>query len=102
LVVTNRLAIWCLSSRSQHGAHDLGVCPAATQIATHSAADVVLGWIRVVAQERDGGEDLTGRAEPALQRIVLDECGLDRMQLAVAGQAFNGRDGPIIAGDGER
>src|SRR5690348_851827 len=70
LVVTKRLAMWCLSSRGHYGAHDLGVRPAATEITAHATPDVVFGWIRVVAQECDGGENLTGRAESALQRVV--------------------------------
>src|SRR5437762_1610153 len=94
-VVTNRLAIWRLSGRGQHGADDFGISAAATEIATHPASYVVLGWMGLVAEERDGGEDLAGRAKAALERVVLDERGLDGMQLSVVGQALNGRDGPI-------
>jgi len=31
----------------------------------------------------DGRHDLPGRAEPALEAVVLDEHGLDRVQFAV-------------------
>src|ERR1041385_4166256 len=102
LVVTKRLAIWRLSSHGHHGAYDLRVGAAPTQIAAHSASHVVFGWIPVVAQERDGSEDLTGRTESALQRVVFDERRLDGMQRSVVGEAFNGDDRPIVAGDCQR
>ncbi len=34
----------------------------------------------VLAEQRDGGEDLSGRAEAALQRVVFDERRLHAVQ----------------------
>src|SRR5690606_15348349 len=54
------------------------------------------------ANARDGGHDLAGGAVAALERIVLDERGLHRMErAALAGETFDRRDLPPLGHDGE-
>src|SRR5689334_18311220 len=67
LVVTNLLAIGTRPScDTEHRLHNLRVCPAATQIPAHSVSDLCLGWVRVLVEQRDRGENLPRRAESAL------------------------------------
>ena len=46
----------------------------------------------ILAEQRDGGEDLAGRAEAALERVVLDERGLHGVERVRSADAFDGRD----------
>ena len=50
----------------------------------------------------DAGHDLTRGAIAALERIALDEGGLQRMELPALSQAFNGGDLPPVYEGGER
>src|SRR5450432_282838 len=66
------------SPRRADGRDDVGVRTAATEVAAHVLADLVIGVRAVLRQQRDRAHDLTGRAEAALEGIVLDERGLHR------------------------
>jgi hypothetical protein len=56
-----------------------------------------------LAQQRDRGHDLARRAVAALERVVLHERRLHRMQIAVVGgQPFDRGDLTALAGDCER
>jgi len=46
--------------------------------------------------------DLTGSAVAALERVVLDEGGLERVQLIAVGQALDRHDRRILMRDGQR
>src|SRR5258706_6063890 len=74
----------------QHRVGDPGISPAAAEVSAHAFADA----LRVVAglcfpDQANRTHDLAGRAEPALQAVMRDEGGLDRMQLVPARDAFN-------------
>src|SRR5918996_5618763 len=71
---------------------DVVIAGAATEIALQPLADLVLGRVRIVLQEVDRAHDHAGGAEAALQRVMLAERRLHRVQLAVPGQPLNGRD----------
>ena len=50
------------------------------------------------SDQADRAHDLAGRAEPALQAVMRDESGLDRMQLVAARDALDGEDvGAVMA-----
>ena len=53
-------------------------------------------------EQRDGGENLPGRAEAALERVVLDERRLHGCSASVAPDALDRRDGLVRARRGER
>ena len=62
------------------------------------------GFVEVAAlavDDVDRGHDHAGRAEAALQAVVLAEGLLHGMQLAVLGQALDGRDLGAVAGGGQ-
>ena len=46
----------------------------------------------VFFEERDGGADLAGRAVAALEAVVLEEGGLDGVEVVALGEAFDGGD----------
>ena len=50
----------------------------------------------------DRGAELAGRAVAALERVALDERGLQRVQLVAAGEPLDGRQLRAVVGDGER
>jgi hypothetical protein len=52
--------------------------------------------------QADRAHDLAGRAEPALQAIMRDESGLDRMELIAARDAFDGEDIGAVMADRQR
>ena len=97
-VVTNRLAIGTIPiCRGEHRTHDLWVCAATTEVATHSAPHVCFGRLRVFLEQRDAGENLPWSAESALQRVMVDERLLERVQLVSAPDPLDSRDLPILA-----
>src|SRR6185437_13714095 len=60
------------------------------------SADFLLAGALVDAQQIDRAHHHTGRAEAALQRMVLAEGGLHRMQLIAFGEAFDGGDAGAV------
>src|SRR5258706_1253823 len=82
-------------------AHDVLVAGTAAQIARQAIADLVVGRARTLAQQVDHGHQHAGRAKPALQRVVLAECGLHRMQRLDRAQPLDGLDPLAVGLDGE-
>src|SRR5690349_8219853 len=71
---------------------DVVVARAAADVAVERFADLRLARLRVVLQQVDGRHHHAGGAEAALQAVALAERGLHRVQLAVGGEALDGRD----------
>src|SRR5205085_1333797 len=57
------------------------VAAAPADVAGHGLADLLVGARVPVPDHRDRGHDLAGRAEAALETVVLDERLLHRVQL---------------------
>src|SRR5690606_20256649 len=75
-----------------YGFDNVMISGAAADIALEPFADLLLAGVRLALGQIDRAHDHAGRAEAALQPVVLAERLLHGMQLAVAGQALNGRD----------
>jgi hypothetical protein len=71
---------------------DVLIAGATAEIAGNPLADLALGRLRVVLQQPDRRHDHPGRAETALQPMFFPEAFLQRVQLAVRGEALNRRD----------
>jgi hypothetical protein len=71
---------------------DASVSPAAAEVIVHGFDDLPAAGTGVFQQQTVGGEDHPRGAKSALQSIVLDESRLERVQLAVPGQAFDSDD----------
>ncbi len=84
-----------------HGADDLVVAGAAAQVARQPVADFALAGIGLAFEQRLGRDDEAGRAEAALQRPVLEELALDRMQFAALGNALDRCDRAALGLGGE-
>jgi hypothetical protein len=67
-----------------------GYAPPA-DVPAHLFAHLVVGLRVPLREQPDRGADLAGRAVAALERIVLDERGLNRVQLLAFRQAFDRR-----------
>src|SRR6516225_5800032 len=72
-----------LSGRVANGLDDLHVTGAAAQMPYHGFANFVFGWIRIVFQQRLGGDNEPWGAKPALDCPLLHERCLNRIQGAV-------------------
>src|SRR5687767_285172 len=70
---------------------DIVIAGAAAQIAIEPLPDLPLRGIRLALEQVDRAHDHARRAEAALQRMVLAKGRLHRVQLAVPGQALDGR-----------
>ena len=96
---------------------ELRVVAAAAQMSLHAGLDIVLGRMRILAEQADDAHDHAGRAVTALHRVGLDERGLQGMQPAIAFQPFDrgdlfplcethgrtaGSDGHTVEQDGAR
>src|SRR5664279_5901967 len=86
----------------EHGAPDLRVRATAAEIAAHPAVDVVFSGIGVPLEQRERGHDLAGGAHAALERIVLHEGGLERVELPACGDALDRTDLGALARGGQR
>ena len=72
--------------------HDVGIGAAAADVSTHQFADFV-GALRFAFGDQAGSRaDLARRAIAALERVMVDEGLLQRMQRAFACQTFDGDD----------
>ncbi len=69
---------------------DVLVPGAAAEVAFQGVADLGFGRIRVAVEERVRGHDHAWGAVAALQTVHLPEAHLDRVVLAVLGNAFDG------------
>ncbi|KJF70196.1 hypothetical protein RP75_27750 [Agrobacterium arsenijevicii] len=68
-----------------------------TDIAAHVFADILVSACVTFANTGDGRHDLARRAISALEGIMLDKSGLNRMHHTVGGlQAFDRRDGTAL------
>src|SRR5262245_17448191 len=72
--------------------HDAGVAGAAAQVAGQRLAHVGLARIAVVAQELGERHQHAGRAEAALQAVIVLERLLQRVEHAVGGKPFHRGD----------
>src|SRR5215469_12565860 len=81
----------------------LDSCIGATtaEIAAESVTNLLLRCIGIFIEEGLCGDDETWCAEPALLRIILDECCLHRTQLVALHQAFGGDDRLVLRLDGQ-
>ena len=67
-------------SRSADGVHDEVAAGAAAEIAGDRLADLGVGRVRILVEQRFGGEQDAGRAESALKPVVVPERLLQGMQ----------------------
>src|ERR671939_922110 len=72
--------------------HDVLVAGAAAQVPFDAVADLLLAGVGMALQQPVGRHDHAGRAEATLQAVLFPEPLLQRMQLAIAGQTFDGQD----------
>src|SRR5215471_5865079 len=73
-----------------HRLDDVDVARAAAQVARDRVADLILAGVLVLLQQRAAGHHHAGRAEAALQAVLLHEAFLDRVQLAVLLETLDG------------
>src|SRR5438105_4409601 len=103
--------------RLSYGVDDVRVARAAAQVAAHALPDLDLGQVAPAEapgnvqrgsarpaglrlfNRGDAGHDLPRGTEAALKAVVLDECGLERMQLPIAFQCLDRRDVPTLLHD---
>ena len=77
---------------SPHRRDDVGIRPAPADVARHPFADVIIGLGVAFVDQPDRRADLARRAVAALERIVLDERGLHRVQVFAVAKPFDRRD----------
>src|SRR5262249_3126670 len=78
------------------GGQDVRVRAAAAEVAGHPLPDLVIVDRLALLQQRDGREDLTGSAVAALERVLLQERGLHRVELVASRQALDGGDASAV------
>src|SRR3569832_1719643 len=82
-----------LIARLQDGGDDVGIGSATADVAAHIFSDVIFGFRVSLIHAAYRRQDLSRRAIAALERIMVDEGLLHRMQLAVAGgEPLDGSD----------
>ena len=75
-----------------HRCHDLHVSRAHAQIPRQTLANLLFAGVRVLAQQRVGRHDHSGRAVSALEAVVLDEGLLNGVQRVALRQTLDGGD----------
>src|ERR1041385_8592044 len=80
---------------------DVDVAGAATEVPRDRLADVVLGRLGVLREERAAGHHHARRAEAALQAVLLPEALLDRVELVSLLEPLDGVDLAAVGLDGE-
>src|SRR5262249_50961167 len=83
------------------GVDDGLVAGAAAEVARDRLARFLPRRRRGLAQDLVGAEQHPGRAEPALEALLLPECLLHGVELAVPGEALDRRDLRAVRLDGE-
>src|SRR5437870_4039285 len=83
------------------GLDDVLVAGAAAEIALERAANLLLARRRVLVQQAHRREHHPGRAVAALQRVLLVERLLHRVELAVRGETLDRRDLRAVRLDSE-
>src|SRR5690606_30398 len=81
-----------LARRRVGGIENAGVAGAAAEGVLERDLDIGVGGGGVVVKERRGGHDDGWRAEPGLNRAVLDKRLLERVQLVALREALDGGD----------
>ena len=81
---------------------DVRIGRAAADVAAHELGDVLVAGGVALLDQLDRGHDLPGRAVAALERVVLDERALHRVQLVAVGEPFDRRDRVALGGERER
>src|SRR5712691_4574268 len=87
--------------RVLHGLDDIHVARAAAQVPGDGLADLLLARVLVALEERARGHQHPGRAETALQAVLLGEALLDGMELARLLQALDRGDLRAVGLHGE-
>src|SRR5258708_5318426 len=90
-----------LRGRFANGGHDVLVTGAAAEGAFNAVAHVLFARIWIALEQIAGGHDHPRRAVAALQAVFVPEGLLHDVQLAVRGQAFDGRHLRAVGLDGE-
>src|SRR5690242_6209750 len=97
-----------LSGRSAHrlgrgldGLDDVHVAGAAAEVALEAPPDLLVVRVRVLREQVGRGHDEARRAVAALQAVLVPECLLDRVELAVLGHALDGGEVLALRLDGE-
>src|SRR5947209_856783 len=90
-----------LLSRVFDGLDDVLVAGAAAEVSVEAVAYLFARRVCVAFEELRGGHDHAGRAVAALQAMSLPEPLLNRVQLAVLRESFDGRDARAVGLDGE-
>ena len=80
---------------------DVGIAGAAADIAGEALADLTLRPRALPQDQIARGDQHCRRAIPALQCVVLVKVAAQRLDDRVAGEALDGRDLALVAGDGE-
>src|SRR5690349_16904326 len=91
----------CLGCRGFDRVDDVLVAGATAEIAFEAVPDFLFSRVRIPFEQLSRGHDHAGRAEAALQAVLIPERLLDRMQVAVGGQAFDGGELAPIGLNGE-
>src|SRR5216684_1411802 len=76
--------------------HDVHVAGATAEIAGDRLADLELARVGIRRDQRRGRHHHPGRAEPALQAVLLVESLLYGVELVVLLEALDSRDGHLI------
>src|SRR6266705_1091840 len=79
-----------------HRLHDVEIPGAAAEIPRDRLADLLLARVLVALEERAAGHQHSGRAEAALQRVLLGERFLHRVELATLLQALDRGDAAAV------
>src|SRR5439155_12827709 len=89
------------AGRGEDGLDDVVVAGAAAQVPLEALADVGLGRVGVLLQERHRRHHHAGGAVAALEAVVLVEGLLHRVEVPVGGQALDGGDAGAVGLHGE-
>src|SRR5262249_41214549 len=84
------------------GGLDAMIGAAAAEIAAHAQFDLFGRRRRMFFEQRRAGHDETRGAEPALLRVIVPEGLLDRVELTILFQAFDGPNLLALRLDGQR
>ena len=89
------------ASRALNRSNDVVVSAAAADISAHAFAHGSVILPARLFQQRGCGHNLAGGAVAALKPVMFQESGLDRMQIAVLCQTFDGRNSVALMHDGK-
>src|SRR6185503_16349636 len=84
-----------------HRRHDPPISRAPAKVPRQTYPDLLLGGIGVVSKERGRGDEHAGRAETALHAALLEERALERADLVLAGETFDGGHRSTLGLQGE-